>query len=74
VLAIPVSNAFVERVFSIMKNLWSDERNSLSVGLVKAEICTKVNFNMKCHEFSEFVAKNKSLLNAAKSNSKYKFN
>jgi hypothetical protein len=57
-----------------MKNLWSDERNSLSVGLVKAEICTKVNFNMKCHEFSEFVAKNKSLLNAAKSNSKYKFN
>jgi hypothetical protein len=57
-----------------MKNLWSDERNSLSVGLVKAEICTKVNFNMKCHEFSEFVAKNKSLLNAAKSYSKYKFN
>ncbi len=78
VLAIPVSNAFVERVFSMMKNLWLDERNSLSVGLMNKsyakEICTKVNFNMKCHEFSEFIAKNKSLLSAAKSNSKYIFN
>jgi len=73
VLAIAVFNAFVERVLSIMKILMSDEWNSLSVGLVKAEICTKVNFNVKCHEFSEFVSKNKSFLNAAKSNSKYKF-
>lgn len=73
VLSVPISNAFVERIFSIMKNLWTDERNCLSVGLVKAEICTKVNFNMKCHEFAEYVSKKENILKAAKSNSKYKF-
>jgi hypothetical protein len=72
VFAIPVSNAFVERVFSIMKNLWSDERNLLSVNLVKAEIYTKVNFSMSCYEFADYVSKNSELIKAAKSNEKYK--
>jgi hypothetical protein len=46
VLAIPIGNDFVERIFSILHNLWSDERNRLSVKMVKAEICTKVNYSM----------------------------
>jgi len=73
VLCIPVSNAFVERIFSIMNNLWSDERNSLSVNSVKAEICTKVNFSMSCNEFTEYVIKNKSIVEAAKSSKKYNY-
>ena len=74
VLAIPIGNDFVERVFSIMQNLCTDERSSLSVETIKAEICTKVNFSMSCLEFSDYVLKNNELLKAAKSNKKYSFN
>jgi hypothetical protein len=73
VLAIPIGNDFVERIFSIMHNLWSDERNRLSVKMVKAEICTKVNYSMTCSEFKNFVANNTKFINAAKSTDKYSF-
>jgi hypothetical protein len=48
---IPISNAFIERVFSLMENVSTDNRNRLRVEVVKAELCTKVNFNMTCMEF-----------------------
>ena len=35
-LALSVSVAYVERNFSLMKNLWADERNRLSTEMVKA--------------------------------------
>ncbi len=31
VMAIPIGSDFVERIFSVMKNLWTDERNRLSI-------------------------------------------
>lgn len=71
VLAIPVSNAFVEWVFSVMQNLWSEERNRMSSNLVKAKICIKFNFKMSCMEIYDFVVNSKPLLKAAKSNTKY---
>uniref|UniRef100_H3AJE4 HAT C-terminal dimerisation domain-containing protein n=1 Tax=Latimeria chalumnae TaxID=7897 RepID=H3AJE4_LATCH len=67
VLCIPVSNAFVERVFSIMKNIWSDEKNRMRVELVKAEFCVKTNFK------KTLLLENKVLLQAARSNKKYIF-
>ncbi|GFX54488.1 dimer_Tnp_hAT domain-containing protein [Trichonephila clavipes] len=36
VCSVPVSNAFVERIFSVMGNVWTDERNSLAVNTVKS--------------------------------------
>ena len=53
--SIPISNAFVERVFSLMGNLWSDERNNLSVEMVKSELCVKLIYNMNCQEFFQFL-------------------
>jgi hypothetical protein len=38
VLSIPVSNASVERVFSVMGNIWSDERNRLDPTSVRSEL------------------------------------
>ncbi|GFX91454.1 hypothetical protein TNCV_3545371 [Trichonephila clavipes] len=35
VCSVPVSNAFVERIFSVMGNVWTDERNRLAVNTVK---------------------------------------
>ncbi|GFS85023.1 uncharacterized protein TNCV_1306281 [Trichonephila clavipes] len=39
VCSVPVSNAFVERIFSVMGNVWTDERNRLAVNTVKSELC-----------------------------------
>ena len=37
-VSIPPSNAYVERVFSIMGNIWREERNRLLPESVKAEL------------------------------------
>ena len=71
VFSIYVSNAYVERIFSIMNNICSDKRNRLLTEAIKGEICSKVNFNLGCNQFYDFALKNKKLLNAAKSNLKY---
>ena len=72
VLAIPVSNAHVERVFSVMNALWSDARNRMSTELVKAEICVQMNLKITCEDFYSAVLKNKTLLNAARSSKNIK--
>ena len=51
VVSIPISNAHAERVFSMMKNSWSDERNRLRPKIVKAELCMKVNLDFPCSQF-----------------------
>lgn len=69
--SVPVSNASTERVFSQMGATWTDKRNKLSIEHVKAEIQIKANFQMTCEEFYKFVSKEKNILKAAKSSSKY---
>lgn len=75
ILAISVNNSYVEGIFSIMNNIWSDEQNRLKVESVKAEICTKMNYDMKCKEFNEYIRKPKQteLLKNVLSNKKYIF-
>jgi hypothetical protein len=38
VMSIPVSNSSAEWVFSVMGNVWTDERNQLSTESVKSEL------------------------------------
>lgn len=45
VLSVPGSNAFVERIFSLMNIKWSDSRNRCSTELIKNELQITVN----CH-------------------------
>jgi hypothetical protein len=71
VLSIPANNAYVERVFSVMGNLWTDERNRMSVSLVRAEIIVFFDFELSCERFLEYVRSN--LLEAICSEKKYKF-
>ncbi len=73
VFAIPISNAFVERLFSIMKKACKDDRNRMHTSIIKAEVCTKINNNMSCSEFYDFVKNNKPLVEAVTSDKKYKF-
>ncbi|CAM5148887.1 unnamed protein product [Eretmochelys imbricata] len=73
VLAVPPTNAFVERVFSVMKNLRTDERNRLRVGAVKAELFVHFNYTMTCAEFAGFLKTKaaKELVVAARQEQKY---
>ena len=66
-------NAFVERIFSIMKNVWTDPKNKMNPNLVQAEVLHKVNYNMSCEEFFKFISQpeQKELLKKVMSNEKY---
>ncbi|XP_050776316.1 uncharacterized protein LOC127032781 isoform X1 [Gopherus flavomarginatus] len=74
VLAIPPSNAFVECIFSVMKNLCTDERSELQVDLVKAQLFVHFNYKMTCAEFAGFLKTEavKELVVAARKEQKYK--
>ena len=71
VFAVPVSNFYTERVFSHMEDVWSDKRNRMSVGLVKAELQVRLNFKLSCLEFKAFIEGQHGLLKAAKGDAKY---
>lgn len=62
VLSVPGSNAFVERIFSLMTNKWSDSRNRCSTELIKNELLVTVNYVLPCKEFYLAVQKNKKML------------
>jgi len=71
VFAIPASNAYVERIFSIMNNLWSPERNRLGVDMVKAQLCVRSNLKMTCAEFFNFIKARTDLLKDVRASAKY---
>lgn len=71
VLSVPASNAFPERIFSLMNSKWRSDRNRMSVSLVKAELQVFTNYNFDCRDFYSFVIRNQKLLDAAAGNRKY---
>ena len=71
VFSMPVSIAFVERVFSLVSPQWTKERNSLSEQTVKSILQVKVNLEVSCGEVQQIVSKNKELLEQILSSAKY---
>lgn len=77
VFSVPANNCFVERIFSVMGNIWTDERNRLKIDMVRAELLVHFNYKMNCSDFFHYIQENsnsnKKLLEAAMSSKKYKF-
>ena len=71
-LTIPGTNAAVERIFSLVNALWTDEKNRFSLESVKAMIITKTCFqDVSCLQFHEVLQKNEGLLQNIHSACKY---
>lgn len=71
IYSVPVSNSFVETVFSLAKLQWTDIRNSLLPVTVKALLQVKVNFDYNCTEMHAYLLDNKDLLRKIQGNEKY---
>lgn len=69
--AIPTSNACVERIFSLMKIQWSDDRNRLQVGTMKAILQILTNYNLTCEEMHQKLLNDERLTRLILSAAKY---
>lgn len=71
-LAIPGSNASIERVFSVIKAFWTDEKNSLKLETVKALTLIKTTFvSLPCMGFYNLIIKENKLLEQIHTTKKY---
>ena len=71
VFSLPVSNAFVERVFSLVSAQWTDERNRLYEKTVKSLLQIKVNLDYNCRQIYSVISKNEKLMKQIVSGAKY---
>lgn len=71
ILCLPASNAPTERVFSIMNNIWTPEKNSLHPATLKSLLITKVNLEYTCTEFYNKLLNDKQMLIDIQSSNKY---
>lgn len=71
VLALPGTNASVERAFSIINNLWLTEKASMTIECVKSLLIIQMNYSETCIEMYEKIKKNKTLTNKLSSTEKY---
>lgn len=71
-MTLPGSNAPVERVFSLMNDTWTPERNPFTLFSMKALLMVKTNFNLPCHDFMENLTKNRDILLKIHSSEKYR--
>lgn len=71
IFSIQCSNAYTERVFSMMTSAWRNERNRMDVDNVKAELQVCVNFTFPCTSMYQKFLGNKKLLDAARKGQKY---
>ena len=59
ILSIPVSNSFVETVFSMIGAQWTKERNLLTVNTIKSLAQVLVNFDVDCSEMYQLILKDR---------------
>lgn len=72
VFSIPCSNAFCERVFSLMNAQWTDERNRLHLETVTATLGVCINSNnIDCAQMADFLSKEDNIQQLLSTSLKY---
>ena len=61
----------VERIFSLMNNIWDDNKSRLDIDTLNAILTIQYNSNMSCLEFFECIKGNTKFLFSALSEEKY---
>ena len=70
-MCLPGSNAIVERIFSQMNALWTNEKNRFPVETIKSILMIKSNINLSCDAFAKKLAKDKAILKKIHGSEKY---
>jgi hypothetical protein len=70
-MSFPGTSAPVERVFSIMGNIWSAESGRLSVSTVKHLLNVRINSELSCCVFYDVIKTNKPFLKEVMSSEEY---
>ena len=71
VLCLPESSTPVERIFSHMNKIWTDERSTMNFNTIKCLLKIKSNSEHNCSEFFDLVKNDKNFLEKISSNNKY---
>lgn len=71
VLCLPGTSATVERVFSQVNRIWSNEKTAMLPKTVESILYVKYNLNYSCIEFFKLLKKNQQLLREIMSSNKY---
>lgn len=70
-LSLPGTNAFIERVFSVINRFWTTEKAELSLRTLQAVIGVKLNVNLLCEKFCAKLAGEKDILKKIHRSDKY---
>lgn len=73
ILCLPGTSATVERIFSLIKDIWSDDKSQLQIETLKCILYVRYNIKMTCLEFYNFLKNQPQMLQAIGSNAKYTF-
>lgn len=73
IFCLPGSSAPVERAFSIMNNIWSEERGKMAESTVKGLMICKLNIELSCSEFYDKIKNDKPFLKKVHTSNKYEW-
>ena len=71
IMCLPGSNSSVERLFSAMNSIWTDEKSRMKVETVKALLQLKTNFYFSCEELTVKLHGNEQIIKKIHSSHKY---
>lgn len=71
--AIPGTSTTVERLFSMIKDVWGPEKGQMHLSTLEAVLTIKVNSNLGCMEYYSSIKNNKKLLAQVQSGDKYEW-